>query len=190
MPSLKRIFSIPPIGMFLRQPLAQIERPRMIDNGHNIRLGRKVYIRAYGLISAIPRWAGQTFDPRIEIGDHSYIGRHATITCAHRVTIGAECVLSDYVYIADTAHGLDPAGPPIMAQPLESKGPVTIGRRCFVGLGARILPGVTLGDHCIVGTNAVVTRSFPAYSMIAGNPARLIKRYDPATGIWQKAPPE
>ena len=186
MPSLSRLLAIPPLDMLLRQPTAIIERPRLIDHGRFIHLGKKVYIRAYGMLSAIPSWAGTRFTPRLEIGDHTYIGRHACITCAHSVTIGPECVLSDYVYIADTAHGFDPTGPQIMAQPLESKGPVMIGRRSFVGIGARILPGVTLGEHCIVGTGAVVTRSFPAYSMVAGNPASLIKRYDAASGTWQK----
>jgi acetyltransferase-like isoleucine patch superfamily enzyme len=46
------------------------------------------------------------------------------------------------------------------------------------------LPGVTLGAHCIVGTRSVVTRSFPAYSLLVGNPARCVKIYDPASSTW------
>ncbi len=54
--------------------------------------------------------------------------------------------------------------------------PIRIGKRCWIGMNAVILPGVTLGDNVIVGAGAIVTSSFPAYSVIAGNPARLIRQ--------------
>lgn len=57
--------------------------------------------------------------------------------------------------------------------------PIRIGAFCWIGMGAVILPGVELGDHTIVGANAVVTGSFPdGYCVIAGNPARVIKQLD------------
>jgi acetyltransferase-like isoleucine patch superfamily enzyme len=71
-----------------------------------------------------------------------------------------------------------------MQQPLESKGPVHLGDHTFIGFGARIMPGVTLGRHCVVGTNAVVTKSFPDFTMLAGIPAKPIKRYDLASKQW------
>lgn len=74
-----------------------------------------------------------------------------------------------------------------MEQPLESKGPVRIGARCFLGYRAAVMPGVTLGEHCVVGANSVVTRSFGSFSMVAGSPARLIKVYSAATGKWEGA---
>ena len=58
--------------------------------------------------------------------------------------------------------------------------PIRIGRRCWIGMNAVILPGVTLGDNVIVGAGAVVTESVPAYSVVAGNPARLIRRLEGA----------
>jgi lipopolysaccharide O-acetyltransferase len=71
-----------------------------------------------------------------------------------------------------------------MQQALISKGPVTIGRRCFLGFRVAVMPGVTLGEHCVVGANSTVTRSFPAYSMIGGSPARLLKTYSLETHQW------
>jgi acetyltransferase-like isoleucine patch superfamily enzyme len=66
----------------------------------------------------------------------------------------------------------------MMQQRLKSKGPVRIGAGSFLGYRAVVLPGVTLGPHCVVGAQAVVTESFAEGSMVAGNPARLLKRWD------------
>ncbi len=60
-----------------------------------------------------------------------------------------------------------------------SKGPIIIGKYCWLGMGARILPGVKLGDYTIVGANAVVTKSFEdGYCVLGGNPAKVIKELD------------
>jgi len=114
------------------------------------------------------------------------IGHYSFFTPAREISIGDGCVLSGHVYISDENHGFDPKAGPILKQPLESKGPVRIGNNCFLGYRVAILPGVTLGEHCVVGANSTVTRSFPAYCMLAGSPAQVIKRYSHELGEWVK----
>ena len=67
-----------------------------------------------------------------------------------------------------------------------STAPVTIEDDVWVGANAVILPGVTLGKHCVVAAGSVVSRSVPAYTICAGSPARIIKRYDPVSKEWKK----
>jgi acetyltransferase-like isoleucine patch superfamily enzyme len=164
------------IGMGRR---SYIFRPFAINQRHRLTLGEGCEILKDSYI-----WTCESGNPEVRIGNGTYIGRHFYLTAMDHVTIGNGCVFGDYVYITDLAHGLDPYGAAILHQPLESKGPVEIGDGCFIGLRAVILPDVTLGAHCVVGVNSVVTRSFPAYTMVAGVPARAIKTYSFEQKQW------
>ncbi|QNI37173.1 acyltransferase [Edaphobacter albus] len=163
-----------------------IRRPYSIAGRKYVRIGNRTSIRGDLHIEAITKYAGITYKPTIEIGDNVYIGGHAYLTAVDRISIGDGCVLSEYVYITDEIHGFDPQGGLIMEQALASKGPVTIGRNCFLGFRVAVMPGVTLGEHCVVGANSTVTRSFPAYSMLGGSPARILKRYSQIHGNWER----
>jgi acetyltransferase-like isoleucine patch superfamily enzyme len=149
-----------------------------------ISVGNRTLVLSHSSITCLDRVHNQTFSPHLRIGNDVYIGRYCFISCTGEIAIEDGCVLSEHVYIADHAHGLDPEGEPIMYQAVVTKGPVHLGKRCFVGYRAVIMNGVSLGDHCVVGANAVVTRSFPALSMIAGVPARLIKQYSTSERKW------
>lgn len=78
----------------------------------------------------------------------------------HYLSIGDGGVPSEFLHVSDSAHGLDIDWGVNMGQPLESKGPVTIARYVFTDYGDIMLIGVTLGDHCVLSTRSVVTRSF------------------------------
>jgi acetyltransferase-like isoleucine patch superfamily enzyme len=124
------------------------------------------------------------YSPSLKIGARTQIGRYSCITCINRIEIGADCLFSEYVYISDHSHGFTPGDGPPARQALHSRGPVVIGDNCFIGYRGVVLPGVTLGENCVVGANSVVTRSFPAYSMVGGVPARLIKRFSREDNQW------
>jgi acetyltransferase-like isoleucine patch superfamily enzyme len=155
--------------------------PHRIQGAKRIRIGSRLRIGRNAYLHAIESYEGQAYHPDLIIGDDVYIGPDCYIVAVDRIEIQDGCVLSEGVYISDVAHGMDPDQGLIMKQALKSKGPVVIGKGTFVGLRAAIMPGVELGPHCIVGTAAVVTHSFPAYSVIGGNPGRCIKRVGPTT---------
>lgn len=169
---------------------SRIQRPYLLLSPELLSIGKDTGIYPDAFITPLKEWNGLKYTPEIKIGDGVYIGRHAYFAAIDSIEIENGCVLSEYVYITDHAHGLHPERGPIMNQPLESKGPVHIGRNCFLGFRVSIMPGVTLGDHCVVGANSVVTRSFPAYSMVAGCPAKLVKVFSVKNGDWIRAHPE
>ena len=153
---------------------------KQIRSGEII-LGKKCTLHFGGNFQVFSRLGGSS---KIELGDNCYIGRYFNLHTGSGIKLGANVVLSDYVYISTIAHGIAPTRGPIMSQEWEDKGAVVIGDNCFIGFGAKILPNVQLGEWCVVGAGSVVTKSFPPYSMLAGNPAKVIKRYDKVTGSW------
>jgi acetyltransferase-like isoleucine patch superfamily enzyme len=173
-----------PIGLGHLGSNTAIHWPRRLRGRNQIWIGERTLIRSHSIIEAIQQWENTKHTPRIHIGSNVYIGRHVYITSINGVTIENGCVLSEHVYITDLNHGYDPQAGPIMSQNLESKGPVAIGRNSFLGFRVSVMPGVSLGEHCVVGANSVVTHSFPAYSMIVGTPARLVKVYSLELKRW------
>lgn len=161
-----------------------VRLPRRLEGAQFIEIGERVTIHSHSWINAISHFAGRNYQPRITIGNDVQIGHYVCITAIDEIMIGEGCLFSEYVYVSDSSHGINPESGLLTKQPLESKGPVRIGAHCFIGYRTSILPGVELGDHCIVGAHSVVTHSFPAYSMVAGVPARCIKTYSPISKVW------
>jgi lipopolysaccharide O-acetyltransferase len=181
--ALRRLLQIPPRGMESGNG-SRVQWPHRISHPESIQLGARSYIHRNALITPIHEYAGRRYSPKISIGADVYIGPNLFLACLSRVVIGDGSVLSESVYINDCSHGLDPTNGLIMEQPLVHGGDISIGKSCFIGLRCAIMPGVNLGDHCVVGINSVVTRSFPAYSMVCGSPARLVRRFDPIKNAW------
>jgi acetyltransferase-like isoleucine patch superfamily enzyme len=110
----------------------------------------------------------------IIIEDGTQIGRNVMISAAKKITIGKKCLVSYNVSFLDHDHNFV-ADVSIFDSGITEAREIIIEDNCFIGAHSFILKGVHLGKQCVVGANSVVVDSFPDYSVIAGNPARLIK---------------
>ena len=87
--------------------------------------------------------------------------------------------------VLGSTHTGIPIDVPIIQTALEIK-PVKVETGADIGMNATILPGVTIGKHSIVAAGSVVTKSVPPYSIVGGNPARILKQYNPVSKQWEK----
>lgn len=137
-------------------------------------------------LGPIVNYAGIEYSPKIIIGENTHIAKNGSIACIDRVEIGKNVLFARNVHITDHSHGYEDINRPITPQPLISKGPVIIEDDCWLGFNCEILSGVHIGKHCVVAARAVVTKDVPPYSIVAGNPARVVKQYNIETRRWEK----
>lgn len=122
----------------------------------------------------------------IYLGRGSCIQQNAHITCASSITIGNNTALTANVTITDIIHPYDDISISPMLSPIKTS-PVIIGNDCLLSNNSVILPGVILGNHNIVAANSVVTNiKTDDYCVLAGNPARVIKKFNVKLRIWEK----
>ena len=112
-----------------------------------------------------------TYGRHIHLGERSYINMGATLLDNAPIRIGADVMIGPNVQIYTAAHALDADE---RLQGVETALPVTIEDRVWIGGGAILLPGITIGREAIVGAGAVVTRDVPAGARVVGNPARIL----------------
>jgi acetyltransferase-like isoleucine patch superfamily enzyme len=128
-------------------------------------------------------------EPIIILENRCNIGPGCVISAQNKIHIGENSVFGPSVFLTDHNHEFEDVTVPILDQGTTSGGKIRIGRNCWFGNGAAIVCSegtLELGDHCVVGANAVVTKSFPAYSVIVGNPARVVRQFDPVRQVWVK----
>lgn len=111
--------------------------------------------------------------PKIIIGNNVVVGRGTMITGKNLIKIGDDVLIGSFVQIIDTDHG--DARDKIVREQRARIGEVVIGNDVWIGAGARILRNVHIGDGAIIGANSVVTHDVPAFAIVAGVPARIIK---------------
>jgi acetyltransferase-like isoleucine patch superfamily enzyme len=129
-------------------------------------------------------------EPVILIDDGCDLGQRVTILALNRIHIERENLFGPSVFVTDHNHAFDDVTVPIMRQGTTNGGTVRIEQGCWFGFGAAVICSqgeLVIGRNSVIGANSVVTRSVPPYSVVTGNPARIMKQFDPATGQWVRA---
>jgi acetyltransferase-like isoleucine patch superfamily enzyme len=120
----------------------------------------------------------------LSIGAKTVFGQECTISAFQHIAIGRECIVADRVMMIDFDHGVVEVERPIREQGIYKRD-VNVGHNVWIGYGACVLRGVTVGDNTVIGTSSVVTTDVPTDAVVGGIPAKLIRmREAPTTFRW------
>lgn len=158
-------------------------------NAHRIQLGANVSLDKDSSLSInCPPGEGE---PIIVIEDNCVLHWRSQIGAKNLVHIERDVLIAQDVLIVDNNHAYEDTTLPIAYQGFTRGGRIRIGQGTFIAHGAAIICSqgdIVLGRNCFVAAHAVVTRSAPPYSVLFGNPARIIRQYDPAKQEWVVGP--
>jgi acetyltransferase-like isoleucine patch superfamily enzyme len=146
-----------------------------------MRIGRETIIGPRVTLSAGLPTQVEVNDPAVVIGDRCVIGAGSGIVAHHEIVIGDDVWTGHSIYVTDANHGYEDVDEPIGRQLAPSR-PVSIGSGSWLGHGVVVLPGARIGRHVAVGAGSVVRGDLPDCSVAVGSPAKVIRRWAPATG--------
>jgi acetyltransferase-like isoleucine patch superfamily enzyme len=153
-----------------------------------IKLGDAVLIGKSTWFNIVYEATGQL---NVVIDDNCCISARSVISAKNHIHLERDVTLAPSVLIMDHNHAFEDPGRPIISQGTTEGGRIRIGRGSRIGHGAAIICNrgeLELGEHCVVEANAVVTRSVPSYSVVSGNPARVVSQFDPVSQAWVAEP--
>ena len=113
-------------------------------------------------------WGGK----HVHFGKNVYANFNLTMVDDTHIYVGDYTMFAPNVTVATAGHPIDPA---LRERALQYNAPVHIGRNCWIGAGALIMPGVTIGDNTVIGAGSVVTHDIPAGVVAVGNPCRVMR---------------
>lgn len=151
---------------------------RRLIGSEYIEVGEKTKIGGGAVLTAYHRVNGCEYSPSIKIGKRCNIGEFSHITGINSIFIGDDVLTGRWLTITDNSHGCTTLSDLSIA-PLKRKtvsiGGVHIGNKVWIGDKVTILPNVTIGESSVIGANSVVTKDVPPFSVVGGNPAKIIK---------------
>lgn len=153
-----------------------IQVPARIKNAHRITVGAGVFVASGSWLHVLE----DEGDVALEIGDGASIAEGCVFSSARSIRLGTKASLARYVYIADHTHAYDDPDAPSLEQGITDIRPVEIGDGAWLGQNVTVLPGVRIGRGCVVAAHSVVSTDLPDFSLAAGAPARVIRRFGPA----------
>ena len=167
-----------------------IYKPLLLSGTQYVHVGDHTLIRQGVRMEAIR--LDSRHPPRIQIGSNVNIEQNVHIVSTSSISIGSNVTIAGNCSIVDTVHPFNDVDNPVkIGARFDSKPrPVEIGDEAFIGIGCVILPGVRIGKYCIIGANSTVTCDIPDYSVAAGSPAKIQKRYDFEAKTWIKQNPD
>jgi acetyltransferase-like isoleucine patch superfamily enzyme len=146
----------------------------VVHGGGECRVGR-LALRG----DVAPVELGAVAGGRLEIGDRAFVNQGASIVASLAITIGEDARIGDFAAVYDSDHH------PVEEGAEVRRAPVVLGRNVWLGRGAIVLPGVTIGDHAVVAAGAVVASDVPDRTLVAGNPARPLRTLS-ASASWRR----
>lgn len=162
---------------------SNIDSPLYLFGKHNIEIGSNVSIHYKAWLQSLPL-TGENSSV-LKIGDGTTIGDFNHIVATKSIVIEEHVLTANHVYITDNLHEYSDISIPIKNQPIKQLQAVVIGAHSWIGENVSII-GASIGKHCVIGANSVVTHDIPDYCVAVGSPAYIIKRYNFETEQWER----